>query len=354
MATALNIRGFNPIWAEFDLTGKIFDDTYWMYTLENTIPYIPQPVYHDPTLANPWTDPIQFLANGTLPVDVYWLPDTVYRLEFRQNNGIDPPSQSDPLIYEVDNYMPGGAGGVEPITNSANTSENEIANPQFAIVNFTSPTTISGTNPQALEIAPGWVLNLSGTGTVVLNQVPLNSATIQSSNAPYALRLTLTGWNPGGATLVQKFQQNGVIWANKFISTTISAFVATGTTNLVANLVDSQNNPTQILAVPVVNQNFQEFPDGALMPPSTDTDFPPAAFMNYVLTLPNNVDLYITSIQILVQDAKDLSKPAFVQDTVDRQIDHLFHYYNMPLQYKQNPSFLVGWDFPFNPAQFFE
>src|SRR5690606_25362918 len=32
--------------------------------------------------------------------------------------------------------------------------------------------------------------------------------------------------------------------------------------------------------------------------------------------------------------------------------DHLFHYYKPQLSYKPIPSYLVGWAFPLNPAQF--
>jgi len=53
-----------------DLTAHAFDDTFYMFVLENTIPYIPATVYHQPD-GTPWTNPIRFLANGTLPVDIF-------------------------------------------------------------------------------------------------------------------------------------------------------------------------------------------------------------------------------------------------------------------------------------------
>ena len=119
---ALGIRGANPIWSEVDLQGKLFDDTFYLFVLENTIPYIPATVYHDPDLNVPWTNPIRFLANGTLPVDIYFESDVVYRLEFRQG-----PTQQYPLIYEVDNYV-AGAGGSTPVDTVAFTSSNQITN----------------------------------------------------------------------------------------------------------------------------------------------------------------------------------------------------------------------------------
>jgi len=50
---ALGIRGANPIWAEFDLEGNLFDDTFYLYVLQNTLPYLPATVYHDPDLSVP-------------------------------------------------------------------------------------------------------------------------------------------------------------------------------------------------------------------------------------------------------------------------------------------------------------
>ncbi len=351
MSSVLGIRSFNPIWSEVDLTGKQFDDTFWLYTLQNTIPYNPQAVFHDPAMTTPWTDPIQFLANGTLPVDVYWTPGATYRLEFRQNNGIDTPSQSDPLIYEVNNYVPNGGGSPTPPTTSGNTSENEVANPQFSAVNFVSPTTISVAG--TYEIAPGWFLELAGSGSVVINQVPLNNADINSSNAPYALRLTLTGWTANQAFLRQRFQQNGMLWANKTVSTAITAWVAAGTASLSAELVDSNSTLlTTVLNAVSISTALQEYTDHGSLGTTTNPNVPPAAYIDYKLILPQNTDLFVSSIQLLVQDLADIDEPAFVQDSIDRQIDHLFHYYNPQLMYKPIPSYLVGWDFPLNPAQF--
>ena len=45
------VRSFNPIWSLVDLNGVQFDDTFYMWVLENQIPYIPAPVYH--TNGNP-------------------------------------------------------------------------------------------------------------------------------------------------------------------------------------------------------------------------------------------------------------------------------------------------------------
>lgn len=315
---ALGIRGANPIWSEVDLQGNLFDDTFYLFVLENTIPYIPAVVYHDPDLNLPWTNPIQFLGNGTLPTDIYFESDVVYRLEFRQG-----PTQADPLIYEIDNYI-AGTGGSTPVDTVAFASSNQITNPQFALINFTSPLTVSGTNPTPIEIGPGWFLELTGTGTVTITQVPLNSTNPNPSNAPYALELNLSGWDADGVFLRQRFQQNGMLWANKIVSSTLTARVQGTSVSVSANLIDSNGTTlAQVLDVPTVNGSFNEFTGYGELPASTNTNTPPAAYIDYKLALPSSVNIYLTSIQLVVQELP--IEPGFEQDSIDRQIDHTYH-----------------------------
>ena len=127
---ATYIRGYNPVWLFDDLNGLILDDTYYLFILQNTLPYLPATdIYQDPDGNIHWSTPIQFLANGTLPNNIYFNPESVYRLEVR-----DGPTQSDALIYLVENYVP-GVDVVAP-GSGASPTENQITNPQFATVLF--------------------------------------------------------------------------------------------------------------------------------------------------------------------------------------------------------------------------
>lgn len=346
MATSLGIRGSNPIWLLADLQGNLFDDTFYMFVLENTIPYIPENIYSDPDLNVPLANPIQFLGNGTLPVDIFYEPNKVYRLEFRQG-----PTQSDPLIYEVNNYIPGES--TNPDDNDVFATVNQITNPQFAFINFVSPLVLSSvTDPDPIEIGPGWFLELAGTGSATITQVPLSSTNENPSNAPYALELNLSGWDADGVFLRQRFQQNGMLWANKTVSTAITTRVGGTFQSISASLVPSVGTPTLILSVPTVVGSFDEYTGHGTLPDTTNTDVPPDAYVDYKLALPSNTDIYVTSIQLIVQDADNLSEPGFEQDSIERQEDHTFHYFNPKLQFKPIPSMLVGWDFTLNPAQF--
>lgn len=315
---ALGIRGANPIWSEVDLQGKLFDDTFYLFVLENEIPYIPATVYHDPDLNVPWTQPIRFLGNGTLPIDIYYDPDKVYRLEFRQG-----PTQQYPLIYEVNNYVP-GSGGSTPVDTVAFSSSNQITNPQFALINLQNPVTITGTDPDPIEIAPGWTLLLSGTGSVTITQVPLNNANTNPSNAPYALQLTMNGWTEDSVILRQRFQQNGMLWANKIVSTAITSRINGSPQSITANLVDSNDSVLgTVLPLTPINESWNEYTGYAQLPATTNPDNPPPAYIDYLLFLPSNIDIYLTSFQLVVQDLP--VQPSFDQDSIERQIDHTYN-----------------------------
>lgn len=315
---ALGIRGANPIWSEVDLQGKLFDDTFYLFVLENTIPYIPATVYHDPDLNIPWTQPIRFLGNGTLPIDIYFEADTVYRLEFRQG-----PTQQDPLIYEVNNYV-AGTGGSTPVDTVAFASSNQVTNPQFALMSVENPVTIGGTNPDPIEIAPGWTLIVAGTGSVTITQVPLNNSNANPSNAPYALQLTMSGWTADSVILRQRFQQNGMLWANKIVSTTVTSRLNGSPQSIFANLVDSNNSVLgMVLPLTPINEAWNEYTGYAELPAPTNPNTPPAAYIDYLLHLPSNIDIYLTSFQLVVQELP--IQPSFEQDSIDRQIDHTYN-----------------------------
>lgn len=318
---SLGIRGFNPVWSFVDLSGKQFDDTYYMYVLENTIPYIPVKVYHDPDLDRAWTNPIRFLANGTLPTDVFFVPG-VYRLEFRQNDGINTPTQQDALIYPVEDYIP-GSGGSTPVDTVAFTSSNQITNPQFVLVSHPSPFVWNSGNV-SIGIGPGWNLDLTGNGSATINQVSLNNSNTNPSNAPYALRLTLNGWDADGVKLRQRFFQNGMLWANKIVSSAITARVQSGAADISASLIDSNGSPlAEILPSTSVNSEFNEYTGYGQLGGTSNPDSPPSAYIDYILSLPNTSDIYLTSIQVVVQDLP--VQPSFEQDSVNRQIDHTYN-----------------------------
>lgn len=349
IAGPLYTRSFNPVWFFVDLAGLPCDDTFYLYVLQNMIPYLPAPVYHTPT-GTPWVNPIQLLANGTLPLDVYWDPERTYRLELRHNIGPLPPSQADPLIYLIENYVPPETGA-NPVNTNADFTGNQVSNPQFADINFSSPYNLTGViNPPSIEIAPGWFIDLTGNGTLLVEQIPLNNALANPTNAPYALRINLSGGWTGLPILRQRFQQNGMLWANKHVSVSFTARITGAAQAITARLDASNGAVLQVLTTAVLTNAFVEYTGNALLPATTNPNLPPDSWIDFKLLLPPVSDIYITSLQLIVSD--QAVNVGYEQETVDRQLDHLFHYYNSKLQFKPISSYLAGWDFALNPAQF--
>lgn len=344
---AIYVRGSNPIWLLADLTGHLFDDTFYMFVLENTLPYVPSTVYH--TVSGiPWTQPIQFLANGTLPIDIFWDPNLIYRLEFRKG-----PTQTDPLIYEVNNYSPSG-NGLIPDTGSVVT-DNQITNSQFSLLSFNSPYVQTNiTNPDPIEVAPGWFLNLTGTGNVRLERASLSASLANPTNAPYALRITLSGDWTGTPYLSQRFNENGMLWSTfvqpRYVSNSITARVQGASQSILAQMYDSMGMPlTTVLSSTPLTNTFVEYVDHGLMPATSNTDVPPDAWVEYRLFLPTAIDLYISSIQLVSSNTEiDFQ---YIQDTIQRQQDFTFHYYRDSLLRQQKECLLSGWDFGLNPWQ---
>jgi len=343
------VRGTNPKWYLVNLTGDQFDDTYYLWVLENDIPYSPQEPYQTPT-GTQWTNPIQCGANGTFPDNMYFNADLTYRLEFRQNDGVNPPSQSDPLVYLIENYNPNGTNATPSTTDEA-TVDNQVTNPQFSEVNFNSPYTLSGvTNPDPIEIAPGWFLILEGSGTVTFELVPLDSSIPTPTNAPYALRLTIgAGWTTS-PILRQRLTQNGVQWSEQFVASSYTARIEGTAQTVTTRLMASDGTPLLALGSPTIDSLFTEYLGIGEMPAATNLDVPPDAYIDYEVVLPQTVDIYLTSFQLVTSNSLVTSN--YQQTTIERQRDHLFHYYENDLKIKRQPSILIGWDFALNPRQF--
>lgn len=334
------VRGINPKWSFVDLVGQQLDDSYFMFVLQNTLPYLPATIYQDYQGNVPWVNPIQFLANGTLPNNMYWNGDSVYRLEIRHGN-----SQSDELVYLIQNYVPQGDGSGTGGETAAQTS-NQITNPQFALVNFNGTLTTSSSDP--LDIAPGWTLTGNGSAMTV-SQVTFTGSTTDSTNASYGLSITTTGANT--VTLTQTFENNGALWAGEGISVCLSASSDTSNAQISASLSYPDVPYTkEAIGTTVLTSTLQSYLGAVEIDASTNTE--PAASASTVFTINLQVagTYVITSVQLLGQDVAEVIN--YEQETLERQIDQTFHYYRNSILFQPKDSLLAGWNFGQNPWQF--
>lgn len=303
----LLVRGINPVWNFVDLVGQEMDDTFYFFTLQNTLPYLPSPVYQDQSGSVPWSNPIQLLANGTLPVNIYFDPTQTYRLEWR--NG---PTQADALIYLVENYIPDGTASISPVAVTP-TSQNQITDPQFSLVNFTSPITINSAT--TTSIAPGWDIITTGAGSLVVSQIgqggnvwTANNAT----NAPYYLSMANAGFST--VTLRQRFNGNGALFTGSFVALNFTAWAANATT-----LTDSikYSDVTSVIFSPAsLTTVATDFRRSSSVPVSTSGDLPPVAWTEVDFTFTDNTTVNITSIQVVSEGT--LQDVNYIQTTPDQ------------------------------------
>ncbi len=345
----LYIRGPSPIWFFSDHTGQPLDDTYWAFFKANTLPYAPQDVFQTPN-GTPWPYPMEFQPSAGLPNNLYFSPELVYRIEIRQGD-----HDSDPLIWLIENYIPGDTQGGSTDTDSLLTAENLLTNPQFADIYFSSPLTISTAG--TYDIAPGWQLELVGTGTVstTITQGTTAGTDEDIGNPAYYLRFQNSGWT--SATLFQRLDNNGSLFAQGAVGIAFSAFATSNEEQLPVYYTPSDAGTAKLfLTADVQTGGFQQFGNAIELPVSTNTTTGTAGYVDIRFALPGESDISISNVQFTGQNNSLVHSPltpVYQEISYARMVDHEFNVYKDPLKYKPIPSFLVGWDFSLNPAQLY-
>jgi hypothetical protein len=348
------IRAANPIWFMVDLTGNALDDSYYLHTLTNTLPYLPQEVYQDNQGLTPWTDPVQFLANGTLPNNLYWNDELVYRLEVRRG-----ALQSDPLIYTINDFAP--SNNTTPNENPDVNQDNQISNSFFSSVNFgfitgTSTPSLSITSSGTYHIAPGWDLVLTGSGTTTITQLIYSGDQNLSGSPvpPYAISIDNNGWS--SAILYQRFNGVGAIWSNTFVSMSVLARSGDSVARPLTLVYypNSPGTPVTITSDTLNTGNYEIIQGVIALPVSTNTSLNDVAYVDMQIVLPGTGIVELSDVQVMGQNSQiplDFSQTP--EETPERIKDHLFHYYADELITKPKKSILTGWNFSLNPFQFY-
>jgi len=350
------VRGANPIWWLPDLTGLPLNDQYYAFFLENTIPYLPQNVYQDASATTVWANPLQFQPSGTLPNNLYFDPDKTYRIEIRQGN-----TQNDPLIWLIENYNPSEDAGAN--AGSAFGGDNLVSNPQFAEVDFTNDLILEGED--TFDIAPGWQLFLDGDqggANARLTRTPVDGQQKQVNNPPYFLRLQIAGYTT--AELRQVFTGNGAIFA----SVDSVGNEQTGVVSMGFTARADDDYPIEVTYQPSVGANttviqdtvfsgvFQSFTGIEVLPESTNSNTGDNATVTMVIALQGTGNLEISNLQMVggvIPVNSELPAPTeYIQETIERGVDHLFHYYKDSLVMQPKEDILTGWNFSLNPYQF--
>lgn len=233
---------------------------------------------------------------------------------------------------------------------------NELSNPQFSEVFFQSPTVYSfnTVTDEVVGIGPDWdiVVSAAGAATVTLSILTPEGSLNRTTNPGTVLNINSSGVS--SLRLRQRLTGSPNLWGSGYLSGTFVAKTYAGTSSTL-RLLYSQSNGTvvdQVVSSGTLTADglYAAHPGSVLIPVSTSTEEFPDAYIDIELDIPLSTEVDITSVMITATGAVSVDNVIYDQISQDRQIDQLFHYYKPQLDAKPIPSYLVGWDFPLNPA----
>ncbi len=245
-------------------------------------------------------------------------------------------------------------------TSVTSAFENELSNPQFAEVSFdtSSSTYVYNFNAavqEVVNIAPDWdiVVSSTATGTVTVSQLtPLGSLNILTNPGTI---LTINSAGLSRLRLRQRLYGSPNLWGSGFLAGTFLAKTFSGT-NVTLTLYYSQSNGAVVdeaivTATLLADGVYAAHPGSIAIPASDSIQSFPNAYVDIEFDIPLSVQIAISSVMVSMTGAVSVNNIVYDQQSQNRQIDHLFHYYKPQLEFKPIPSLLTAWDFPLNPAQ---
>lgn len=245
-------------------------------------------------------------------------------------------------------------------------SENILVNPQFNEVYFGGagsltgiPGTdgsyaysVSGTDTYT-TIAPGWMLLTSGTDTITVQQISISGSNVSPSGAPCGLSIS-GGSSLTSISLVQRVLNSPRILANSYIAGYFEVKSNTGSEQgpFIFTYVPSGTGDTELICqgVSSIGSNFTAITGASQFIPAANSDGY-SGYIEFQLAMPVGCNVTVTSFQAISTPSSSNTNLSFIQISTPQQKSQLFSYWQDALNYKPIPSFLVGWDFPLNPAQ---
>ena len=234
---------------------------------------------------------------------------------------------------------------------------NELSNPQFIEVLFDTTAgaytyNVNTVTDSVISIAPDWDLIVSApaAGTVTVTQMtPAGSLNIVT-NPGTILTISSTGLTK--LQLRQRILGSPNLWSSGYLSASFVAKTYSGT-GVTLNMFYSQSNGTvvnQLLVAADLQASgaYGSFSGSALIPPSNSVGTFPSAYVDIYFDIPLSIQVDITSVMVAFTGATSIDNISYDQESLSRQIDHLYHYdypivpigtvidflgYNTPLHY---------------------
>ncbi len=212
---------------------------------------------------------------------------------------------------------------------------NEMSNPQFIEVLFDTSSgaytyNVNGVVDNVISIAPDWDLIVSApsAGTVTVTQLkPSGSLNIVTN--PGTL-LTISSAGLTKLQLRQRILGSPNLWGSGYLSASFAAKTYSGT-GVTLNMYYSQSNGTVVDQL-LVAGNLQasgaygDFSGSALIPASNSVGTFPTAYVDIYFDIPLSIQIDITSVMVAFTGATSIEEISYDQESMARQIDHLYHY----------------------------
>ncbi len=235
---------------------------------------------------------------------------------------------------------------------------NQLSNPQFAMVNFIQGTTLDipivGAITTTVPIAPDWTLKIISTGDadVKVTQTFVAGSSRLPYNPPATLDFVI-GVNISSVQLIQTLNINPD-WASPktagvmgYLATSI--LLGAGTSVNIQYAPSSGTATQTLLNKTNTSGGYEQETSTVQLLPGANTAGGSDQIIINILNVPGTAS--VSNVQV-IPATTNVAGVQYDQTPVNRQVDQLFNYYNSLLQYKPLKSFLTGWDFPLNPAQF--
>ena len=178
------------------------------------------------------------------------------------------------------------------------------------------------------------------------------------SNPPYYLDINNSGWT--SAVLRQRLENNGAIFGGGAIAVALTAASVSNAEVLTVSYAPSTGSATNIFQRSIPTGTLTAYKNAIDLPASTNSDTGTSAYADILFSMDGTSHFQLTNIQITGQ-SENLSTgfdnptdaPEFQELSYEQVENGEFNVYKEGLIFKPIPSYLVGWDFPLNPAQFF-
>lgn len=217
---------------------------------------------------------------------------------------------------------------VSPSSSTSNdniSSTNIISNPQFAIINYPSPTTFTVSGNSTIRIAPDWNVITAGSGSFTISQIAVNDTSAPGLPA-FALEISTTGVS---ALLSQRITMSPRILETGYASGTfiIESNLEAPQTVLMNYVPSDPALTTQTVCTGIgVNGSYTAtYGTVNLASLTTNPDSGNVGYVDVQLTIPINSDVNISCVQ-LISVANSSTSPTYIQESTPRQIDHIYHY----------------------------